>query len=172
MFTSTRLGWWDDRRAVGPSMRVKAEGDVRGRLLRMLTVTIRRGWWLAFGRWQDDTRGQNPMPIAAGAPPGLADARAVASPPTTPIPVVRPRTNHPVDVSATTPLPVVPSGPLQQADAAAAEPQEQTGIQRSPWKTLRARTQRSEAPSDVASAESEPSPAKLRLPVEVTTPRR
>ena len=97
--------------------------------------------------------------------PGLTSlmARAVASAATTPIPVGRAGTDYPVDAAATTPQPVVPSGPLPRGDAAAVQPaavqpQEQTGKQRSPWKTLRGRLHRSEmpAPGDTVEAGRHP----------------
>jgi len=109
-------------------------------------------------------RAQAPPPPAQPErqDPGLTSlmARGVASAATTPIPVVRAGTDYPVDAAATTPLPVVPSGPLPRADAAAVLPQEQTGKQRSLWKTLRGRLHRSEMPAPGDTVEAGPHPGE------------
>lgn len=98
---------------------------------------------------QPDAQAPPPPAQPERQDPGLTSlmARAVASAATTPIPVVRADTDYPVDAAATTLLPVVPSGPLPRADAAAVQPQEQTGKQRSLWKTLRGRLHRSGMPA-------------------------
>ncbi len=56
-----------------------------------------------------------------------------------------------IDASGTMPLPVIPAVPAPLADVTAASPQgdSSTGSRRSPWKTLRARHQKTQSPAVV-----------------------
>ncbi len=143
--------------------RPKHAGKSRGGPARQVPTRASRdhslGVVAGVGQWQDGARRQNPMAIVAGDLSGPADTRAVASAATTPIPVVRAGTDHPVDATATTPLPVVASGALQRADAAA-QPQEQTSARRSLWTGLRTRLERSEMPADAATVEARTQPGE------------